>query len=132
VEAKPLITHAARQAARVLGDDNSSRHADDTRAARGRRRVNGHSLRKGPWAVLTALSSRDERRGKPDARPSLLDDEDGSSLARSEVERRGAVYSDALAPNVGQRSRRPWTMATSRLHTRAHQHKRTGTQLTRP
>ena len=100
-EDKTPITHAASTAARFRGDERSSVHADDTRAARGRRRVNGHIMLKVPWDVITSLSSRYERRGKPDACPPMPDDDAFSIIGRYGVELRGYVNSDALAHSVG-------------------------------
>jgi hypothetical protein len=64
-----MISHATSQPARFLGYEICSAHADSKRDQRGRRSVNGHIMLRVPWDVITALCSRYERRGKPDARP---------------------------------------------------------------
>lgn len=122
-EDKTLITHAASKAARFLGYEISSMHADDKRDARGRRSVNGHSMLKVPWDAITSIGSRYERRGKPEARPHMLDDDDFSIIGRYGVELRGYVNYYALAHNVGKLYRLKWTMETSRLKTLANKHK---------
>src|SRR5438067_1627774 len=112
-EDKTLITHAGSRAARFLGYDISSMHADDKRDYRGRRSVNGHIMLKVPWDVIVSLCSRYERRGKPEARPHMLDDDDFSIIGRYGAELRGYVNYYALAHNVGKLYRLKWTMETS-------------------
>jgi len=122
-EDKTLITHAASKAARFLGYKISSMHADDKRDYRGRRSVNGHIMLKVPWDVITSIGSRYERRGKPEVRPDMLDDDDFSIIGRYGMELRGYVNYYALAHNVGKLYRLKWTMATSMLKTLANKHK---------
>jgi group II intron reverse transcriptase/maturase len=130
-EEKTLITHAASKAARFLGYEISSMHADDKRDARGRRSVNGHIMLKVPWDVITSISSRYEQRGKPDVRPHLLDDADFSIIGRYGMELRGYVNYYALAHNVGKLYRLKWTMETSMLKTLANKHKSTVAKMAR-
>ena len=68
-EEKTLITHAGDEAARFLGYEICSMHADDKLDQRGRRSVNGHVMLKVPWDVIMAMCSRYERRGKPEPAP---------------------------------------------------------------
>ena len=130
-EDKTLITHAGSRAARFLGYAISSMCADDKRDYRGRRSVNGHIMLKVPWDVIVALCSRYERRGKPEARPHLLDDADFSIIGRYGAELRGYVNYYALAHNVGKLYRLKWTMETSMLKTLASKHKSSVTQMAR-
>jgi group II intron reverse transcriptase/maturase len=128
---KTLITHATSQTARFLGYEIYSAHADSKRDQRGRRSVNGHIMLRVPWDVITGLSSRYERRGKPDARPDMLDDSDFSIVGRYGAQLRGYVNYYALAHNVCKLARAKWTMETSMLKTLANKHKSTVTKMAR-
>jgi hypothetical protein len=128
---KTLITHAQDKAARFLGYDISSMHADTKLDHRGRRSVNGHIMLKVPWEVIVSLCSRYQERGKPAPRPSMLDDTDFSIVGRYGLESRGYVNYHALAHNVGKLYRLKWTMETSMLMTLANKHKSTVTKMAR-
>ena len=128
---KTLITHATSQTARFLGYEIYSAHADSQRDQRGRRSVNGHIMLSVPWDGMTAVSSRYERRGKPDARPDRLDDTDFSIVGRSGAELRGYVNYYALAHNASKLARAKWAMETSMLKTLANKHKSTVTKMAR-
>jgi group II intron reverse transcriptase/maturase len=130
-EEKTLITHAGDEAARFLGYEISSMHADDKLDHRGRRSVNGHVMLKVPRDVLVALCARYERRGKPEARADMLDDDAFSIIGRYGAELRGYVGYYALAHNVGKLSRLKWAMETSLLKSLANKHKRTVTAMAR-
>jgi hypothetical protein len=128
---KTMITHATSQTARFLGYNIYSAHADSKRDQRGRRSINGHIMLKVPWDVITALCARYERRGKPDARPDMLDDTDFSIVGRYGAELRGYVNYYALAYNVSKLWRVKWAMETSMLKTLANKHKSTVTKMAR-
>jgi group II intron reverse transcriptase/maturase len=128
---KTVITHAQDKAARFLGYDICSMHADTKLDHRGRRSVNGHIMLKVPWEVIVALCSRYEEQGKPAARPNMLDDTDFSIVGRYGSELRGYVNYYALAHNVGKLYRLKWTMETSMLMTLANKHKSTVTKMAR-
>jgi len=130
-EEKTLLTHARSHAARFLGYEISSMHADDKRDARDRRSVNGHIMLKVPWDVITSTCSRYERRGKPEARANMLDDADFSIVGRYGAELRGYVNYYALAHNVGKLYRLKWSMETAMLKTLANKHKSTVTKMAR-
>jgi group II intron reverse transcriptase/maturase len=130
-DAKTLITHAGDKAARFLGYAISGMHADTKLDRRGRRSVNGHIMLKAPWDVIVSLCSRYEGHGKPEVRPSMLDDEDFSIVGRYGAELRGYVNYYALAHNVGKLYRLKWTMETSMLKTLANKHKSTVTRMAR-
>jgi hypothetical protein len=106
-------------------------HADDKLDHRGRRSVNGHVMLKVPRDVLVALCTRYERRGKPEARADMLDDDAFSIIGRYGAELRGYAGYYALAHNVGKLSRLKWAMETSLLKTLANKHKRTVTAMAR-
>jgi hypothetical protein len=126
---KTLITHAGDKAARFLGYEISSMHADDKRDQRDRRSINGHVMLKVPWDVIRSMCSRYERRGKPDSRTQFIDDDDFSIIGRFGAELRGYVNYYLLAHNVGKLYRLKWTMETSMLKTLANKHKSTVTQM---
>ena len=126
---KTLITHAGDKAARFLGYEISSMHADDKRDRRDRRSVNGHVRLNVPWDVIRSICSRYERRGKPDSRIQFIDDDDFSIIGRFGAELRGYVNYYLLAHNVGKLYRLKWTMETSMLKTLANKHKSTVTKM---
>ena len=126
---KTLITHAGDKAARFLGYEISSMHADDKRDRRDRRSVNGHVMLNVPWDVIRSICSRYERRGKPDSRIQFIDDDDLSIIGRFGAELRGYVNYYLLAHNVGKLYRLKWTMETSMLKTLANKHKSTVTKM---
>jgi group II intron reverse transcriptase/maturase len=126
---KTLITHAGDKAARFLGYEISSMHADDKRDQRDRRSVNGHVRLNVPWDVIRSMCSRYERRGKPDSRVQFIDDDDLSIIGRFGAELRGYVNYYLLAHNVGKLYRLKWTMETSMLKTLANKHKSTVTKM---
>jgi hypothetical protein len=126
---KTLITHAGDQAARFLGYEISSMHADDKRDQRDRRSVNGHIMLKVPWDAIRSMCSRYERRGQPDCRIQFIDDDDFSIIGRYGAELRGYVNYYLLAHNVGKLYRLKWTMETSMLKTLANKHKSTVTRM---
>lgn len=130
-EEKTLITHASTQTARFLGYEIYCAHADDKRDYRGRRSVNGHIMLRVPWDVITAISARYERRGKPQARADMLDDADFSIVGRYGAEWRGYVNYYILAHNVGKLARAQWALETSMLKTLANKHKSTVTKMAR-
>ena len=130
-EGKTLITHAGSKAARFLGYEICSMHADDKLDYRGRRSVNGHIMLKVPWDVITSTCSRYQWRGKPKARPDMLDDDDFSIIGRYGSELRGYVNYYLLAHNVGRLYRLKWTMETSMLKTLANKHKSSVMQMVR-
>jgi group II intron reverse transcriptase/maturase len=122
-EEKTLITHARSHAARFLGYEISSMHADDKRDSRDRRSINGHIMLKVPWDAIRSTCSRYERRGNPDARASMLADDDFSIIGSFGAELRGYVNYYALAHNVGKLYRLKWCMETAMLKTLANKHK---------
>src|SRR5712691_4483237 len=128
---KTLITHAGEKAARFLGYEISSMHADDKRDQRDRRSVNGHIMLKVPWDAIRSMCSRYERRGKPDSRTQFIDDDDFSIIGRFGAELRGYVNYYLLAHNVGKLYRLKWTMEPSMLKPLANKHKSTVTKMAR-
>ena len=122
-EEKTKITHAATQAARFLGYEIVSQHANDKIDYRNRRSVNGHIGLRMPLDVLATRRARYERNGKPIHRAALVEDSDYTIVSHYQSEYRGIVNYYLLAHNVGWLSRLQWTMETSMLKTLAYKHK---------
>jgi hypothetical protein len=120
---KTIITHAQDDAARFLGYEIVSQHADDKLDHRGRRSVNGHIGLRLPLDVLRAKCARFMRKGKPDQRPIWVGDDDYSILCQYQTEFRGIVNYYFLAHNVGWLNRLQWVMETSMLKTLAEKHR---------
>lgn len=120
---KTLITHASTQAARFLGYDIVSRHADDWIDTRGRRNLNGHIGLRVPGEVIERKCAQYTRGGVPRERPELLEDSDFSNVVRYQQEYRGVVQYYLLAHNVAHLTRLHWVMETSLLKTLAGKHK---------
>ena len=55
-----------------------------------------------PWDVIVSMCSRYKARGKPEARPNMLNDADFSIIGRYGAELRGYVNYYALAHSVGK------------------------------
>jgi group II intron reverse transcriptase/maturase len=77
-EEKTLITHARTSAAKFLGYQVISQHADDKLDRRGQRQVNEMVSLRVPNAVIEQKCAIHMRRGKPAQRSELLDDSDYS------------------------------------------------------
>jgi hypothetical protein len=125
---KTLITHAGDKAARFLGHEISSRHADDERDQRDRRSVNRHIMLKVPWDAIRSMCSRYARRGTPDSRTQFIDDADFSIIGRCGSELRGYVNYYLLAHNVDNLYRLKWTMGdldAQDVGQQAHEHRDT-------
>ena len=129
-EAKTLITHATSQAARFLGYDIRTQHAD-TKITRGRRRTNGVIGLYVPSEVIRQRCARYMRRGKPAPRGQLLHDEDFSIVAKYGAEYRGFVQYYLLAQDVRRLNTLHWVMQTSLLKTLATKHRSTVTAMAR-
>jgi len=77
---KTLITHATDQAARFLGYEIVSQHANDKLDYRKRRSINGHIGLRLPLDVLQAHCAKYMRRSKPEQRPIMVADDDYTIL----------------------------------------------------
>jgi hypothetical protein len=130
-ESQTLIPHATSQAARVLGDEVSAPHADDTLDRRGQRAVNAASGLCVPQPVLRQRRARDRSHGQPAQRGALRHDDDCTIVAQYHAEDRGLVPSDRLAQDVCRLGKRHWVMETSRLKTLAGKHRSALTQMAR-
>jgi group II intron reverse transcriptase/maturase len=117
-ETKTLITHARTCAARFLGYEITTQHADRKLTA-GRRATNGGIWLRVPGDVIKAKCSRYTRSGKPAEQPGLMNEEDYAIISRYGSEYRGIVQYYLLAGDVGRLNRLHWVMLTSLLKTLA-------------
>jgi group II intron reverse transcriptase/maturase len=117
-ETKTLITHARTSAARFLGYEITTQHANQILTG-GRRAANGSIRLRVPRDVIQAKCTRYMQRGKPERRPELLNDEDHSIISRYAAEYRGIVQYYLLAGDVYRLDRLHWVMVTSLLKTLA-------------
>jgi group II intron reverse transcriptase/maturase len=129
-EAKTLITHAASQAARFLGYEIRTQHAD-TKITRGRRMVNGKIGLFVPRGVIRERCARYKKRGKPAMRGLLVHDEDYTIVAKYGSEYRGFVQYYLLAQDVHRLGHLHWVMEVSLLKTLARKHKSTVSKMAR-
>ena len=117
-ETKTLITHARTDAARFLGYEITTQHADHVITG-GRRSANGVIGLRVPRDVIKAKCSRYMQRGNPAHRSVLVNDEDHAIISRYGAEYRGIVQYYLLAGDVWRLSRLHWVMQTSLLKTLA-------------
>jgi Type II intron maturase len=117
-EDKTLITHARTDAARFLGYEITTYHADQKITA-GRRVANGAIGLRVPRDVVKAKCARYMRRGKPAERSELMNEEDHAIISRYGAEYRGIVQYYLLAGDVHRLDRLRWVMTTSLLKTLA-------------
>ena len=120
-ETKTLITHARTSAARFLGYEITTQHANQIITG-GRRAANGSIGLRVPRDVIQAKCIRYMQRGKPERRPELLNDPDHAIISRYGAEYRGIVQYYLLAGDVYRLDRLHWVMVTSLLKTLAGKH----------
>jgi group II intron reverse transcriptase/maturase len=129
-ESKTVITHATSQAARFLGYEIRTQHAD-TKITRGRRAVNGAIGLFVPRNFIRDRCARYMSKGKPAQRGPLLHDEDYTIVAKYGSEYRGFVQYYLLAQDVFRLAKLHWVMETSMLKTLAGKHKSTVAKMAR-
>ena len=122
-EEKTLITHTRTGAAKFLGYQIVSQHADDKLDRRGQRQVNEAIGLRVPKEVIEQKCALYMRRGKPAQRAEMLCDSDYSIVSKYQSEYRGVVQSYLLAHNVRWFSKLNWVCETSLLKTLAGKHK---------
>jgi hypothetical protein len=122
---KTLITHARTQAARYLGYEIVTQHADH-KITRGRRSINGPIALRVPPGVITAKCTPYLSTGKPEARTVLHNLDDYDIVATFGAEYRGIVQYYLLATDVWKFTRLRWVAETSLLKTLAAKHQSTG------
>jgi group II intron reverse transcriptase/maturase len=129
-EPKTLITHATSQAARFLGYEIRTQHAD-TKITRHRRAVNGAIGLFVPRDVIRGKCTAYMSKGKPAFRGPLLHDDDFTIVAQYGSEYRGLVQYYLLAQDVFRLASLRWVMETSMLKTLAAKHKSSVTKMAR-
>jgi group II intron reverse transcriptase/maturase len=117
-ETKTLITHARTDAARFLGYEITTQHANHMITG-GRRAANGAIGLRVPRDVIKTKCSRYMKRGKPERLTELMNDQDHAIISRYGAEYRGVVQYYLLANDVWRLSRLHWVMLTSLLKTLA-------------
>ena len=115
-EPKTLITHATSQAARFLGYEIKTQHAD-SKITRNRRAVNGAIGLFVPRDIIRERCARYMGKGKPALRGPLLHDDDYTLVAKYGSEYRGFVQYYLLAQDVFRLEKLRWVMETSMLKT---------------
>ena len=129
-ETKTLITHARTSAARFLGYEITTQHANHVIVG-GRRVANGGIRLRVPREVIKTKCSRYMQRGRPERRPGLMNEQDHAIISRYGAEYRGVVQYYLLAGDVHRLSRLNWVMATSLLKTLAGKHDSTVSKMAR-
>ena len=129
-ETKTLITHARTEAARFLGYEITTQHANHVIAG-GRRVANGGIRLRVPREVIKTKCSRYTQRGNPERRPGLMNETDYAIISRYGAEYRGVVQYYLLAGDVYRLDRLHWVMATSLLKTLAGKHDSSVTKMAR-
>jgi len=129
-ETKTLITHARTEAARFLGYEITTQHANHVIAG-GRRVANGGIRLRVPRDVIKTKCSRYMQRGTPERRPGLMNEQDHVIISRYGAEYRGVVQYYLLASDVHRLSRLHWVMATSLLKTLTGKHDSTVSKMAR-
>ena len=129
-EEKTMITHARTDAARFLGYEITTHHANQKLTA-GRRATNGGIWLRVPGDVIKAKCSRYMQGGKPAERPGLMNEPDYAIISRYGNEYRGIVQYYLLAGDVGRLDRLHWVMLTSLLKTLAGKYGSTVSKMAR-
>lgn len=127
-QAKTLITHARTGAARFLGYEITVQHADYKVTGK-RRSVNGIVGLRVPRDVITAKCAPYLKRGKPERRTQMVNDDDHTIVRTYGAEYRGLVDYYLLAGDVHRLNRLEWVMKTSMLKTLACKHDSTVTKM---
>ena len=129
-EEKTLVTHARTGAARFLGYEITTHHANQKLTA-GRRATNGGIWLRVPGDVIKAKCARYMQGGKPAERPGLMNEPDHAIISRYGAEYRGIVQYYLLAGDVGRLDRLHWVMLTSLLKTLAGKYGSTVSKMAR-
>ncbi|MGH8898359.1 MAG: reverse transcriptase domain-containing protein [Egibacteraceae bacterium] len=125
---KTLITHARTQAARYLGYEIITQHAD-SKITGGRRTVNGKAALRAPREVIKAKCAPYLRHGKPWHRTAMQNLDDYQIVKAYAAEYRGVVQHYLLANDVWRLKPLHWTARTSLLKTLAAKHKSTVSKM---
>jgi len=121
-QSETLITHAVSQAARFLGYEIRTQHAN-AKITAGRRSVNARIGLFVPKDVIRQRCARYMSKGKPAQLGALLHDTDYTIVAKFGSEYRGLVQYYLLAQDVFRLEMLRWVTETSMLKTLAGKHK---------
>jgi len=128
---KTLITHAQTEAARFLGYEVQTLHADGKHDHRGQRCINGHVGLRVPRDVIQAHCAKYSRHGKPIHLMPRVNDSVYSILVQYQAEYVGLVQYYRLAYNLHRLSQLKWVMETSLTRTLAKKLKTSRTEIYR-
>ncbi|MEU9609895.1 reverse transcriptase domain-containing protein [Streptomyces sp. NPDC048057] len=127
---KTLITHARTKAARFLGYEIITLHANNKMTG-GHRKTNGKIALRLPRDVVRAYVSPYYRRGKPASQANLVNCDDSVIIATYGQKYRGVVQYYLLANDVWRMERLRWVMEVSMLRTLAAKHQSTVGRMAR-
>jgi len=130
-EEKTLITHARDDAARFLGYEVHTLHADDKHDYRGQRCINGGIGLRVPEQVIRAQCAKYKRHGKPKHLMQRINDSPYSIVAQYQAEYTGVVQYYRLAYNLHRLSKLKWVMERSLVKTLAKKLKVSKTEIYR-
>jgi hypothetical protein len=125
---KTLITHARTRAARYLGYEIVTQHANH-KVTRGRGSINGPIALRVPPDVITTKCAPYLSKGKPEARMVLHNLDDYDIVGTYGAEYRGIVQCYLLATDVWRFTRLRWVVETSMLKTLAAKHQSTVSKI---
>jgi hypothetical protein len=128
---KTLITHAQTEAARFLGYEVQTLHADGKHDYRGQRCINGHVGLRVPGDVIQAHCAKYLQHGKPIHLMPRVNDSVYSILVQYQAEYVGLVQYYRLAYNLHRLSQLKWVMETSLTRTLAKKLKTSRTKIYR-
>jgi hypothetical protein len=128
---KTLITHAQDEAARFLGYEVHTFHANDRHDYRGQRCINGGIGLRVPWEVIQTQCAKYQRRGKPIYLMQRVNDTAYSIVAQYQAEYVGIVQYYRLAYNLHRLGQLKWTMETSLTRTLAKKFKTSRAEIYR-
>jgi group II intron reverse transcriptase/maturase len=121
---KTLITHAQTSAARFLGYEIATHHANDKLGATlWQRTINGKIELRVPAAVIQEQCTNYSANGKPIHRAELIHESDFAIMEKYQWKYRGLMQYYALAVNIAWFHQLHYVMQTSLLKTLAHKHK---------
>jgi group II intron reverse transcriptase/maturase len=127
-ESKTLITHARTGAARFLSYEITVQHADHKQTGK-RRSINGTVGLRVPRDVIKAKCAPYLKRGKPERRNQMVNDDEHTIVRTYGAEYRGLVEYYLLAGDVYRLNRLRWVAETSMLKTLACKHDSTVSKM---
>jgi group II intron reverse transcriptase/maturase len=125
---KTLITHAGTEAARFLGYEVSTYHADD-KITLNRRMINGVIALKVPKDVIAAKCQQYMQKGKPVQKSGWRHGSDFETITQYQLEYRGVVQYYLLAHNVNALWELHHTMRVSLVKTLANKYRKSATAM---